>query len=606
METSTYSGTGPDRLPRNRWFREINIAIVSRLIEAPSAKANFLLSRLSGKAKEWALGKLVVGPHGFPTLETLQSDLRLAFELPQDEARIRTTVFALKQAKLSMRDYVQKMRHLASALEEAFVLVLREDYVVASSYASSIPMETRQSGPEPMELDAVEVSQRQQWSPSRRARGCRDDRPMVCFQCRKPGHHAAVCRAPAPVIAYVEHSTSDEASSAAQQQKTAGGSRCGAPYWLEWRPRSSGGRPTSYPPVLHAHFNATTAGGDSRLIIVSLLVAGARRPLCALLDSGATNNFFPASCYPILPAGVPVRDLPGDVVAKLADEKPCRVAQREVSLSCTFDGFDSCADFIVIEMNYAFDCILDIPWVARYQPQIDCLARSVKPRQDFDVSEVFTHLLVASRDWPHVTVVDGASTTHVVRTSNDGPLGTTCAGIPHIHEAVELRLPHDNVVVGTAPPPHVISAVDNELSRLEEGASSSSVSDTSVSSRGSRRSKTFRRSRRRLMPRRDASPSPDPTESVCTIGYVDGVPSHTRVIEVASPPCDSKSITRPGLSWKNFLRDLKAEGIEQVCLITDAESVRRKINSIELSDASSRPKSAEPKSAREERFAAQS
>ncbi|GMF54714.1 unnamed protein product [Phytophthora fragariaefolia] len=159
---------------------------------------------------------------------------------------------------------------------------------------------------------------------------------------------------------------------------------------------------------------------------------------------------------------------------------------------------------------------------------------------------------------------------------------------------------------GTMPPPRAIGAVANELSRLEEGASSSSESDTSVSNRGSRRTKTSRRSRRRLKPRCDASPSPAPTESVCTIEYVDGVPSHTRVIEVTSPPRDAKSITSlPGLSWKNFLRDLKAGDTEQACLITDAESAPRVINAIELSDASSRPKSAEPKSAREKRFAAQ-
>ncbi|KAE9332494.1 hypothetical protein PR003_g14482 [Phytophthora rubi] len=143
------------------------------------------------------------------------------------------------------------------------------------------------------------------------------------------------------------------------------------------------------------------------LIIVSLFVTGARRPLRALLDSGATNNFFRASCLSILPAGVPVRDLPGDVVGKLADGKPRRVARRELSLPYTLDGFHSNDNFIVFDMNYAFDCIMGIPWLVRYQPQIDWLARSVKRRQGFDVTEVFTHLLVAPRDWPHVTVVDG-------------------------------------------------------------------------------------------------------------------------------------------------------------------------------------------------------
>ncbi|KAE9258587.1 hypothetical protein PR003_g35149, partial [Phytophthora rubi] len=143
-------------------------------------------------------------------------------------------------------------------------------------------------------------------------------------------------------------------------------------------------------------------------------------------------------------------------------------------------------------MNYAFDCILGIPWLVQYQPQIDWLARSVKRRQDFDVTEAFTHLLVAPRDWPHVTVVNGASTTHVVRIASDGPLCTTCAvlltgdedeepargrasvkravdhlwlprmknetveqRLPYYFEAVEQGLPHDDAAGEQELPPRV-------------------------------------------------------------------------------------------------------------------------------------------------------
>ena len=88
-------------------------------------------------------------------------------------------------------------------------------------------------------------------------------------------------------------------------------------------------------------------------------------------------------------------------------------------------------------------------------------------------------------------------------------------------------------------------------------------------------------------------------ESVCALEYVEGSSHRGRYVEVASPPCTVAEITSLlSLPWKDFLHDLKAGDIEQVCIISAAEAASGEV-------LEARPKSAEPKSAREERFVAQ-
>ncbi|OWY96572.1 polyprotein, partial [Phytophthora megakarya] len=130
---------------------------------------------------------------------------------------------------------------------------------------------------------------------------------------------------------------------------------------------------------------------------------------------------------------------------------------------------------------------------------------------------------------------------------------------------VEQALPHANEMTVEQGLPHV--AVERGLTN----------SDNSAPSSTSTRKSSPKRRRRRLKLRRTPSPSELlVTQTVNALEYVEGGPRRQRTLEVAIPPKDAKSIIQlPGHSWKHFLRDLKASEIEQICPISDADSVSR-------------------------------
>ncbi|GMF15142.1 unnamed protein product [Phytophthora fragariaefolia] len=112
---------------------------------------------------------------------------------------------------------------------------------------------------------------------------------------------------------------------------------------------------------------------------------------------------------------------------------------------------------------------------------------------------------------------------------------------------------------------------------------------------------------RRLRPRAPTIGPVQQRKELNVVEYEEGSPNGVRTIELTNPPSDAATITRlPGLSWKHFLRDLKAGEIEQIGLLTSSDQPEVLANTVSDDVSSSRTKAAEPKSVREERFAAQS
>ncbi|POM58419.1 LOW QUALITY PROTEIN: Hypothetical protein PHPALM_36932 [Phytophthora palmivora] len=389
--TSTKSKTdiGDKRLHLNWWFCEVDIAIEARHLSTELARTRFLLSTLGGKAKEWALGKLVADASCFPTMESMTADLRVAFEPPQDESTQRSAFLSLKQGHKTLLEYIQHARPLVpclatnpmdmviqihvvisrmnagyqrfyltrktpSALEEAFAIALREDYSVTASQAFDVSRPIMHGPePEPMEVDAIQyncgrreptASTRTPYSPSTRT-----SHPMGCFRCQKPDHRAAVCRAPTPVVMNVSV-TNDVAI--AHLTKNGDNQRDGL----------LGAEPPPSPHVLRAQLSATTSGSDTRLIVsVSTLMAF--QPIRALLNSGATINFVRAESLSVLPADMSISEVTGHMVVKYAvGEWAMASAKAFGYLLLRVRCFHGPDEFLVIELSGSFGFIFGVSW----------------------------------------------------------------------------------------------------------------------------------------------------------------------------------------------------------------------------------------------------
>ena len=178
------------------------------------------------------------------------------------------------------------------------------------------------------------------------------------------------------------------------------------------------------PAVQYTKLNATTSSNDPRLIVLSVHVEGASRPLRALLYSFATNNFVRADSLSILPSRLRVRESPGEMIVNYEDGVPRTHRQRSVVLPYRFDAFTSSDEFQVIDLSGSFDCIFGMPWLTRHRPDIDWLNRTVQPR-NINVNVVLAVLNASTSTWQNVAVVNPGSTTHT-REVCDGPSSVVC------------------------------------------------------------------------------------------------------------------------------------------------------------------------------------
>lgn len=227
-------------------------------------------------------------------MKALKDGLRLAFERPQDEHHHRSSSLALQQGRQSMLNYIQQARHLASCIvinpidtvtrvyvfvteinagTSAFLFDAKANERWASAFflrgsprrlikrrsrsrcVKTTPLWPRAWNFLLLYLLLKNMSMwrltRSSTTPTLGSTCSRSRLSETCiaeiggyFRCRKPGHNAVVCRAPAPVLTVAR---SDTSVNVADQQKTMAISRRGKSYRVEREKCAFSGDTFSYP-----------------------------------------------------------------------------------------------------------------------------------------------------------------------------------------------------------------------------------------------------------------------------------------------------------------------------------------------------------------------
>ena len=114
------------------------------------------------------------------------------------------------------------------------------------------------------------------------------------------------------------------------------------------------------------------SASSSKLIVLDLAVEGVDRPLRALLDTGASNNFIRSKSLEGSSIDLPSSESnTSELLVRLADGSQLSVPKSSVSLQYSFKNLKGVSDFLLLDLDDRFDIILGLPWCKRHQPIID-------------------------------------------------------------------------------------------------------------------------------------------------------------------------------------------------------------------------------------------
>ena len=115
VDVKCYSGKEGENL--TLWIREIEMAMRSGLIKLDHQQVSLAISKLDGRAREWALTCSTSVELAFPAWDSLKAQSVQVFSPPNQAYRVRSRFLSTRQGKNELTDYVQELRTLMAAMQ---------------------------------------------------------------------------------------------------------------------------------------------------------------------------------------------------------------------------------------------------------------------------------------------------------------------------------------------------------------------------------------------------------------------------------------------------------------------------------------------------------